>query len=116
MNPQDLYTQASAAGHEAVKAAAVKPMIVTDEARNLQYFVEDGVCGFAWVKIRPARGAFINWCKKNNIGRVDSYEGGYRIWISEYNQSMGKKEAYARAFAKVLQDNGIKAYAMSRMD
>lgn len=116
MNPQELFTAADAAGRAAVQAATVRPMIVTDEARNRQYFVEDGVCGFAWIKIRPARGAFVNWCKKNNIGRTDSFEGGYMIWVSDYNQSMQKKETYARAFAKVLQDNGIKAYGMSRMD
>ncbi len=116
MNPQELYTQADAAGRAAVQAAVVRPMIVTNERTGQQWYEEDGVCGFAWVKIRPARGAFVNWCKKNNIGRIDSFEGGYSIWVSDYNQSMQKKETYARAFAKVLQDNGVKAYGMSRMD
>ena len=116
MNPQELYQKAHEAGVAAVQAATVRPMIVTDNDRGKQWFIEDGVCGFAWVKIRPARGAFVNWCKKNKIGRVDSFEGGYMISVHDYNQSMQKKEAYARGFAKVLGDNGIKAYSMSRMD
>lgn len=116
MNPQELYSQADAAGRAAVANMQVRPMIVTDEGNRKQYFVEDGACGFAWVKIRPARGAFVKWLKENRIGRVDSYEGGYMIWVSDYNQSMQKKETYARAFAKVLEQNGIKAYGMSRMD
>lgn len=116
MNAQELYTQADAAGRAAVQSAAIRPMIVTDERTGKQWYEGDGVCGFAWIKIRPARGKFVNWCKKNNIGRTDSFEGGYMIWVSDYNQSMQKKETYARAFAKVLQDNGIKAYGMSRMD
>ena len=54
--------------------------------------------------------------KKEGIGKTDSFEGGYMIWISAYNQSLQKKEAYAVAFAEVLSKNGIRAYAMSRMD
>ena len=111
-----LYHNADAAGRFAVSNAEIKAMVVTDERTRQQWYEEDGVCGFAWVKIRPARGKFVNWCKKNNIGRKHSFETGYTIWISDYNQSMQKKEIYAEAFAKVLQDNGIFVYAMSRMD
>jgi hypothetical protein len=99
-------------------------MIVSEHSNPLddsskvvrQYYVGDGVCGFAWVKITPARGKFVKWLKDNRIGRSNSYEGGYDISISDYNQSLQKKEAYANAFAKVLVDKGIKAYANSRMD
>lgn len=121
---EQLFSQADAAGRAAVANMQVRPMVVTQHANPLddssapvrQYYVEDGVCGFAWIKIRPARGEFVKWLKKNNIGKTDSFEGGYMIWISDYNQSMQKKETYARAFAKVLADNGIRAYSMSRMD
>ena len=111
-----LYRNADAAGRFAVSDAEIKAMIVTDERTGQQWFEADGVCGFAWIKIRPARGEFVKWLKKNNIGKTDSFEGGYMIWISDYNQSMQKKETYARAFARVLADNGIRAYSMSRMD
>lgn len=79
------------------------------------YYEEEGLCGFAWVKISPARGKFVNYLKKLGIGRR-SYQGGYDIWISEFGQSYERKSAYADAFAKVLNENGIKAYAMSRLD
>ena len=58
----------------------------------------------------------MKYLKDNNIGRKDSYYGGYTIWVSGFGQSLDRKSAYARAFVKVLNDNGLKAYAMSRMD
>lgn len=36
--------------------------------------------------------------------------------VGQFNQSMEKKEKFARAFAKVLTDADVKAYAQSRMD
>jgi hypothetical protein len=116
MDCEQLFSQADAAGRAAVAKMQICPMVVVNPNTGEKWYEEDGVCGFAWVKIRPARGKFVNWCKKNNIGKTDSFEGGYMIWISDYNQSMQKKEAYAYGFAKVLVDNGIRAYAMSRMD
>lgn len=124
MNCEQIYTEADIAGRAAVANLKTQPMMVTEHSNLLddsssvvnQYYVEDGVCGFAWVKIRPARGKFVKWLKDNRIGRANSYEGGYDIWISDYNQSMQKKAAYARAFAKVLVEKGIKAYGESRMD
>ena len=56
------------------------------------------------------RGKFVNWMKKNNIGRKDSYYGGWTVWVSDFGQSIARKENYARAFAKVLGDYGITAY------
>ena len=80
------------------------------------YYVADGMCGFAWINIKPARGKFVKYLKDNNIGRKDSYYGGWTIWVSGFGQSVDRKSAYARAFAKVLGDNGITAYNMSRLD
>ena len=40
----------------------------------------------------PARGKFVNWLKKANIGRKDNYYGGYTIWVSEFGQSVTRKE------------------------
>jgi hypothetical protein len=78
-------------------------------------FIPDGVCGFAWVKIRPATTPFARWLKKSK-GARKAYDGGLDIWIGSYNQSMQKKEAHANAMARVLNEAGITAYAMSRMD
>jgi len=75
-------------------------------------------CGFAWVKIRPARGRFVQMLKDRDIGNVDSYEGGYSIWNPSMNntQWMDAKVAGARAFAEVLQQAGIRCSAQSRID
>jgi len=116
MNCEALYSQADQAGKAAVESMQVRPMVVSDPDTNQRWYVEDGVCGFAWIKIRPAKGEFVKWLKQNKIGRTDSFEGGYMIWVHAYNQSMEKKHAYAKAFAKVLEQNGLKAYAFSRMD
>lgn len=147
---QILLNSARIAGLEAVQKAQVVPMIV-GEAVDLfsnkmrtdrpQYFVADGVCGFAWVKVitkmksswpnynRKLNVQFANWLKAQ--GKVDrmarkyddimlpddnAYNGGVDIWISVGDQSMQKKEAYAHAFAEVLCKAGIFAYAQSRMD
>ena len=45
-----------------------------------------------------------------------AYPTGLHFWVGLFNQSMTRKEAYASAFAKVLNEAGIQAYADSRMD
>lgn len=120
---QELYNKAHAAGLEAVSKLQVTPMVVTGHANPLDdsspvteaYYVADGVCGFGWVNVKPGNSAFAKWLVKNDYASK-SYEGGVTIWVSYFNQSLQKKEAYAYAFAKVLSDNGIRAYAGSRMD
>jgi hypothetical protein len=125
MSVEALYTTAHNAGMAAGMNHVPTPMMVgtakslfdnsIDESKPV-YRVNSGVCGFAWVSIRPARGKLVNWLKKNGIGRKNNYEGGYQVSVFEFGQSMEQKEAYARAFAKVLRENGIDAYAGSRMD
>ena len=36
--------------------------------------------------------------------------------VSQYGQSLEKKEAFANAYAEVLSDAGVRAYVDSRMD
>jgi len=86
------------------------------------YFVSGGVCGFAWVIIKPANGRFVKWLKANNIGRKN-YGSGWNVYArpeftknTPLDQSLEIKEAWAAAFADVLRENGINAYAESRMD
>lgn len=84
-----------------------------------EWYVADGVCGFAWVKVRPANSAFVKWVVASGKTRKGAdYDGGKTVkWVGEFRQSMQKKEAYANAFAKVLQQRlGINAHSMSRMD
>lgn len=122
-SPEKLYAEAHAAGMAAGNALQPVPMLVEQHASPLddnspvvkQWVCNGGVCGFAWVKIKPARGKFVSFCKKHDIGYVSDY-GGYEIWVSQFGQSIEKKEAYAHAFAAVLKKYGIKAYGQSRMD
>ena len=124
-NPAMIYAEAHSAGMSAGNKCKPTPMIVgqptTPLGNDIDYeketwYVGDGVCGFAWVNIKPARGKFVTWMKKNNVGRKDNYYGGWTVWVSGFGQSMARKEDYARAFSKVLNDYGITAYSMSRMD
>ena len=122
---ETIYAEAHAAGMTAGDGCTPTPMVVGQPTTPLgddidyekdTYYVEDGVCGFAWINIKPARGAFVKYLKENHIGRKDSYYGGYTIWVSGFGQSLTRKENYARAFTEVLRKNGLTAYNMSRMD
>jgi len=120
---QALYNRAFAAGIEAAKACVPTAMTVTQHANPFDSssavlfrdVVADGPCGFAWVVVRPGNSSFARWLKSQGLARP-GYDGGVHIWISSYNQSMQRKEAHARAMARVLRDAGINAYADSRMD
>lgn len=116
MDFSELFEKARAAGLAAGNGSSPNPMVIYN-ARNPaeNYYVADGACGFAWVVVRPGNSPFANWLKKN--GKASKhYAGGVSVWISDHGQSVGRKEAHAIAFAKVLQDAGIKAYAGSRLD
>ena len=121
-----LYEKADNAGRNAAYRSVPTPMIV-GTAKNLfdtelDYskpveVVNDGVCGFAWINFSPGTSRLAKWLKKNKLARKDDYYGGVTIWVSDYNQSMQRKEAYANAFAKVFIDFGYeRTYSMSRMD
>ena len=95
----------------------MKPLSLTDIKTGETFDVAEGGCGFAWVNISPARGKFVNYLKKIGKGHK-SYRGGWDYWVSslELGQSITRKEAYAEAFAKVLQEWNINAFAESRLD
>ena len=105
----DLYLTAREAGLDAGNAITCDPMMIHN------HIVDDGVCGFGYVRITPARGKFVQWLKFSNIG-YKAYEGGYLIPIHDHNQSYQRKEAHSIAFAKVLTEHGINAQPESRMD
>ena len=95
----------------------------TSAARATNAYLQDHPndwypCGFAWVKIKPARGPLVTYLKKQKIGRTDDFGGGYVIYNPSQNptQSMEAKLAGARAFAKVFNDSGIPIKVESRID
>ena len=118
-----IFYSAHNAGNAAVTQTAVTPMIVSQQANPLndnsetvkQWVVNDGVCGFASVIIKPANSKFAKFLVANQLARKH-YAGGVSMSIRDFNQSLTKKEAYAYAFSKVLNDNGITAHVDSRMD
>jgi hypothetical protein len=119
---EKIHAQAHAAGMAALAAVSPVPMVVV-EAGVLsgaplpgakQYYVEGGVCGFAWVSF-AGNIPFGRWAKKAGIAS-SGYPKGLQVWVGEGGQSMERKEAYASAYAMVLRQHGIAAYANSRMD
>lgn len=130
MDSKAIYDEAVAAAVAAGTAHKPTPMVVGQAVGlfgnaivpGTEEVVPDGVCGFAWVKIKPARGEFIKFCKANNIGSSGVY-GGWEISMGRFpsvgvnfNQSMERKEAAGDAFAAVLKSYGIRAWMQSRMD
>lgn len=125
---QKVYDKAHNSGMEAARNCVPTPMVVSSHSNPLDdsspvvesYYVPQGPCGFAQINFKGNTG-FARWAKKENLCDK-SYSGGYYIWVGgqleEFSgtQSMEIKEAYARAFAKVLNENGVKAYSSSRLD
>ena len=81
-------------------------------------------CGFANVSIHPARGKFVSFMKKADIGD-NGYRGGYRISYYDImpqdhqyrsTQSMSIKEEACDAFANELKKYGLTVYSESRAD
>ena len=120
----EIYNDAHTAGTIAAAECTPVPMVVQEHENMMddsspvvkQYYVADGVCGFAWINVRNGNSSFCRWLKKTEKGHTDSYYGGVSIWVHDFGQSMTRKQSYAHAFTRVLNDNGIKARSMSRMD
>ena len=125
----DILVEASEAAEAAVKACQPRPIIVgeaiglsneIDESKPT-YFIEGGVCGFASVVIKPARGKLVAELKKRGIGSAHYY-GGYAASSWAFAPSIRRDQSYERACAaaagavKVLQSYGINAYVDSRID
>lgn len=121
---QKIYDEAYKAGMEAGEKCNPTPMIV-QQHKNMaddnspieqQWMVKGGVCGFAWINVKPATQAFAKWLKYKEIVKGVAYEGGYSIWVHEFGQSMEQKIAFASAFAEVLSRYRINCYVGSRLD
>lgn len=122
MENSEIFALADAAGKAAAAAKVPVPMIVGagailvngERVLDRSYVEADGACGFAWVVV-PGNSSFGKYLKRER-GARKGYPSGIHLWISDYDQSMARKEAYARAFADVARGAGVDAYAGSRMD
>ena len=120
----ELFDRAHHAGLRAGHESTPTPMVVGSPStpfgsdidwNKSTYHVSDGVCGFAGVVIKPARGKFVSLLKKHDLG-WKHYYGGFYMTCREFGQSLARKEAYCEAFAKVLGEAGMRCYVDSRMD
>ncbi len=120
----DLYKQAHQAGMQASRDARPEPMVVAQHANVLDdsspvvktWDAPEGVCGFAWLVIRPGTQGFARWINRNNKGKSSTYHQGTMVFAGGRTQSMERNQAYVRAFGKVITDAGIKCQSYSRMD
>ena len=106
---EKLLERAHLMGMDAGRSVGVTPMVVGTpttlfgseiDYSKKTYFVEGGVCGFAGVVIKPARGKFVSYLKSIGIGNKHYY-GGYYVSVHEFGQSLTRKEAYADAYASL---------------
>lgn len=115
---EGLYRKAMAAAQEASDQAIPTPMVVREGSSGRSWHVAEGLCGFAWVSIRPATRPFARFLKKRGYGSAD-YPSGLAVWMGMGGQSITRKEAAAEAFAQVIREAeipGLKVSARSRLD
>jgi hypothetical protein len=119
---QALYDHAQREGFKTGDQMIPRPMTLVNadilgnvKPNSPTYYVSEGMCGFAWVVIKPATSAFAKWLVKNKLARK-GYYGGIHIWIGAHDQSYERKAAHANAMALVLSKAGYDAYADGRLD
>jgi hypothetical protein len=81
--------------------------------------VDQYACGFAWVDIHGIRANSKLGKQLASLGiKKDSWKKCHSVWdpAGLNIQNIDTKEVGARAFAKVLQKYGFKAYDGSRLD
>jgi len=117
MTPEQIWEEAEAAGLASARACVPEPMIVTSRTATEQktYYEPQGWCGFASIRF-AGNTAFGRWAKRVGHATPASYGGGLSVHVREGGQSYEIKCAYARAFAGVLNENGIKARVEAFLD
>lgn len=127
---KEIFEEAFRLGRQAGEDAIPTPMVVQEHVNmaddnspvKQSWLVRDGLCGFAWISIRPGNCASANFARKFWGGKTDSYYGGVTIWISDFNQSHARKKAMAGAIAHFLNeklpaiDPKVQVWAMDRLD
>lgn len=118
-----VWQEAMRRGREAAEACNVTPMVVEQHANMLddsspvmeRWVCDSGVCGFAWVVVKPGTCSFARWLRKEGHAHKRD-TGGVLIWISEYGQSYERKLAHARAMADYFREQGHNSFAQGRLD
>lgn len=110
---QQVIAEAHEAGFNAGQSYNPEPMMVVGGGKT--HHVPEGVCGFAWITVRPGTTSFARYWKKNH-GARRAYYGGVELWVREFGQSHDRKLAFAEAYAKKLCEHGINATAGSKLD
>ncbi len=105
-----IYDRAAREAHRA--AGEVVPTPVVFEGFGTEW---EGIAGFGWVHLPSARDAMAKWLLKMGLGQR-SAERGVKIWPGAETRSWERKRAWARAFAAVLEANGVKCSAGDRSD
>ncbi|WP_221320847.1 hypothetical protein [Actinoplanes sp. L3-i22] len=121
----------------AVQEQRWKALVEAADQAGIAAFLEPGpsgyglgVCGHAWIRIRPASGGFARWLIRTSQARRDTYEGGIAVMSRslvgpdrvptlnpvEAEQSAVRHAAYAQAFAQVLAAGGVPAFAEAHFD
>ena len=116
----DSIVNATNNGINAARVATVEPIgFVTDsQCPDKPFFVSSGICGFAWVVVKGARGLLRSELIAN--GFTPGYSGGLSLWISAHGQSYDMKSAHAREFADSLRESfndwGPEYFDVSKID
>ena len=111
---QMIHTEATSAAKVAVK----KMLDEWNEKTGGNQYGEPMYCGFAWVDIKERSNSKLGKALQG-VGFRKSWQSGVlQLWdpAQHRGQSMDCKEAGAEAYAEVLRNYGIKAYAGSRAD
>lgn len=98
----DAYNHAHSAGIAAGIASKVEPIgfvtgMTCPSDRELHY-ISSGICGFAWVDVKGARGLIRSALIDAGFSE-SAYKGGLSMWVGAFDQSYDRKSAYADAFA-----------------
>ena len=124
---ENLMSDLALTAEVAYKLAQPTPMVVYETAGlsdapkpdGRSWYVSEGVCGFAWVVIKPATSSFAKYLARNKIG-YKAYDGGWVLpmhyFIAGMSQSLERAEAASMAVAKELRTHNINCFATSRMD
>jgi hypothetical protein len=108
----ELDQLAHAAGIAAGQAARPTPMTIVERVNPLddsspikrQYApVMDGICGTAYVKVRPGNSSFARWLKKHRSA-FTAYYGGVQFSVNDFGQSYERAMAYATAYAATVRE------------
>lgn len=101
----DSIVNANNNGRNKAIVASVEPIgFVRDSScPHDPYYVSSGVCGFAWVVVKGARGLLRSELLEH--GFRPHYGGGLCLWISDHGQSYDRKKAHADEFADSLRES-----------